>query len=158
DGLGTDAMQAIAGEFGFSETVFVLPAQDPSHRARLRIFSPVTELPFAGHPTVGTAVLLNRLDGGGTREIVLEEDVGPISCSTGSLDHERGRARFRLARLPEEVGEAADAAAIAAALGLQPDEIGFDEFRPSLWSAGISFTFVPVCSLAAIQRCEPRRD
>ena len=143
DGLDNDTMQAIAREFNFSETVFVLPPRDPAHRARLRIFNPVTELAFAGHPTVGTAVLLNRIDGGGTREVVLEEGVGPISCSTASLDHERGHARFRLARLPEEVGEAADAETIATALGLQPNEIGFDDFRPSLWSAGISFSLVP---------------
>jgi trans-2,3-dihydro-3-hydroxyanthranilate isomerase len=157
-GLGTDAMQAIAREFNLSETVFVLPPQNPAHRARLRIFNPVTELPFAGHPTVGTAVLLNRIDGGGTREIVLEEGVGPIPCSTASLDDDRGRARFRLARLPEEVDEAADAETIAAALGLQPKEIGFDNFRPSLGSAGVSFTLVPVRSLATIRRCAPRLD
>jgi len=119
DGLDNDTMQAIAREFNFSETVFVLPPRDPAHRARLRIFNPVAELPFAGHPTVGTAVLLNRIDGGGTREIVLEEGVGPISCSTASLNHQRGHARFRLARLPEEVGEAADAETVATALGLQ---------------------------------------
>ena len=158
DGLDNDPMQAIAREFNFSETVFVLPPRDPAHRARLRIFNPVTELAFAGHPTVGTAVLLNRIDGGGTREVVLEEGVGPISCSTASLDHERGHARFRLARLPEEVGEAADAETVATALGLQPNEIGFDDFRPSLWSAGISFSLVPVRSLAAIRRCQPRLD
>jgi trans-2,3-dihydro-3-hydroxyanthranilate isomerase len=158
DGLETDAMQAIAREFNLSETVFVLPPQDPAHRARLRIFSPASELPFAGHPTVGTAVLLNRIDGGGERDIVLEEGVGPISCSTASLDDARGRARFRLARLPEELGETADAETIAEALGLQPNEIGFDDFRPSLWSAGISFTLVPVRDLAAIRRCAPRLD
>jgi trans-2,3-dihydro-3-hydroxyanthranilate isomerase len=156
--LETDAMQAIAREFNLAETVFVLPPQDPAHRARLRIFTPAMELPFAGHPTVGTAVLLNCIDGGGARAFVLEEGIGPIPCSTASLGHERGRARFQLARLPEELGEAADAETIAAALGLEPNEIGLDDFRPTLWSAGISFTFVPVRSLAAIRRCEPRLD
>jgi len=157
-GLDGEAMQMIAREFNLAETVFVLPPQSPAHRARLRIFTPADELPFAGHPTVGTAVLLNRIDGGGSREFVLAEGIGPIPCTTASLDHERGRARFQLARLPEELGEAANAETIAAALGLQPNEIGFDAFRPSLWSAGISFTFVPVRSLAAIRRCEPRLD
>src|SRR5262245_60590266 len=70
-GLETAAMQAIAREFNHPETVFVLPPADASHRARLRIFTPGRELPFAGHPTVGTAVLLGRLDGGGAaRELV----------------------------------------------------------------------------------------
>jgi PhzF family phenazine biosynthesis protein len=53
-GLGTEAMQAIAREFNLPETVFVLPPANSKHRARLRIFTPARELPFAGHPTVGT--------------------------------------------------------------------------------------------------------
>jgi PhzF family phenazine biosynthesis protein len=61
--IETDAMQAIAREFNLAETVFILPPQDPAHRARVRIFTPAVELPFAGHPTVGTAALLNRIDG-----------------------------------------------------------------------------------------------
>src|SRR5919198_5198823 len=69
--LDTAAMQAIAREFGHPETVFVFAPADASHRARVRIFTPARELAFAGHPTVGTAVLLGRLDGGATRTIVL---------------------------------------------------------------------------------------
>ena len=65
EGLDGDRMQAIAREFNLSETVFVLPPESPRHRARLRIFTPGRELPFAGHPTVGTAVLL-ALDEDGT--------------------------------------------------------------------------------------------
>jgi trans-2,3-dihydro-3-hydroxyanthranilate isomerase len=68
-GLETDAMQAITREFNLAETVFVLPAQEAAHRAYLRIFTPATELPFAGHPTVGAAVLLNRIDGGGAGKV-----------------------------------------------------------------------------------------
>jgi trans-2,3-dihydro-3-hydroxyanthranilate isomerase len=158
EGLEGDSMQAIAREFNLAETVFVLPPQDPAHRARLLIFTPATELPFAGHPTVGTAVLLNRIDGGGARELVVEEGIGPISCVTASIDPDRGRARFELARLPEELGGAADCEIVAAALGLAPQEIGFDNFRPSLWSAGISFTYVPVRGLDALKRCEPKLE
>jgi trans-2,3-dihydro-3-hydroxyanthranilate isomerase len=153
-GLDGTVMQAIAREFNLAETVFVLPAAASDHRARLRIFTPATELPFAGHPTVGTAVLLNRIDGGATREIVLEEGIGPIRCATAAIDADSGRARFQLARLPEAVGEAASAEAIAAALGLEVEDIGFDDFRPSCWSAGISFTFVPVRGLEAIRKCQ----
>jgi trans-2,3-dihydro-3-hydroxyanthranilate isomerase len=156
EGLESDAMQSIAREFNLAETVFVLPPHDAAHRARLRIFTPATELPFAGHPTIGTAVLLSRIDGGGARAFVLEEDVGPVSCMTASVDAEHGRARFQLARLPEELGEAGSHESVAAALGLAPDDIGLDPFRPSLWSAGIAFTLVPVRSLNAIRRCQPR--
>src|SRR5437016_1218889 len=61
-GLDGKRMQAVAREFNLSETVFVLPPADPAHRAQAHIFTPAAELPFAGHPTVGTAVLLNRID------------------------------------------------------------------------------------------------
>ncbi len=156
--LDAEAMRAIAREFNLAETVFVLPPQDPAHRAHLRIFTPAVEMPFAGHPTIGTAVLLNLVDGGGTRDFTLEEGIGPVRCSAVSNASERGHARFELTRLPQELGPAADAETIAGALGLQPDEIGCDGFEPSLWSAGIAFTFVPVRSLAAIRRCQRSLD
>src|SRR5918996_909617 len=76
-GLETPAMQTIAREFNLPETVFVYPPDDPKHRARVRIFTPGRELPFAGHPTVGTAGLLAHLDGGGApRDLVLSEQGG----------------------------------------------------------------------------------
>src|SRR5215470_10598805 len=126
-GLDGAAMQSVAREFNLSETVFVLPPADKAHRAKLRIFTPARELPFAGHPTVGTAVLLNRIDGGkGTRAIVLEEGIGPVRCTVEALDAETGGARFDLARLPAETGPAGPVAAIATALGLGEKDIGFD--------------------------------
>jgi trans-2,3-dihydro-3-hydroxyanthranilate isomerase len=162
DGLDTAAMQAIAREFNYPETVFVLPPLDPAHRARLRIFTPARELPFAGHPTVGTAVLLARLDGGsgssGTRDIVLEEDVGIVPCTVELLGDGGGRARFGLPRLPMPAGDPPDEAAIATSLRLAPGDLGFGALRPSCWSAGNPFVFVPVASLAAIGRCRPDGD
>src|SRR4029079_19077999 len=81
DGLDTAAMQAIAREFNLSETVFVFPPATAGHRARLRIFTPARELPFAGHRTVGTAVLLGLRDGSGVATtFTLEEQVGPVPC------------------------------------------------------------------------------
>jgi trans-2,3-dihydro-3-hydroxyanthranilate isomerase len=156
DGLETPAMQAIAREFNHPETVFVLPPSGPPHRARLRIFTPGRELPFAGHPTVGTAVLLGRLDGGGAaREIVVEEGIGPVRCAVEPVDDQRGRAHFTLPQLPAAVGAAPDDATIAAALGLAAADIGFGVFRPSRWSAGIPATFVPVARLGAIADYRP---
>src|SRR5262249_43107192 len=74
DGLDTARMQAVAREFGHPETVFVFKPDDAKHRARVRIFTPGREIPFAGHPTVGTALLLAHLDGGpGVRDMILEE-------------------------------------------------------------------------------------
>jgi trans-2,3-dihydro-3-hydroxyanthranilate isomerase len=150
--LDAAAMQAIAREFNHPETVFVFAPADPAHRARVRIFTPARELPFAGHPTVGTAVLLGLRDGGG-RDIVLEEGIGAVRCTLESMRGGGGSARFTIPQLPTEVGPTADVAAIAAALSLVPEDIG--EGRPARWSAGIPLTFVPIVSLAAIARCRP---
>ena len=75
-----DLMQKIAKEMNISETTFVMAPADPAHAARVRIFTPVSELPFAGHPTVGTAWVLatEGLVPGGALEFVLEEGVGPV--------------------------------------------------------------------------------
>lgn len=156
DALDGAAMQAIAREFNLSETVFVLAPTDRAHRARLRIFTPAAELPFAGHPTVGTAVLLARMDGGtAERKLVLEEGIGAVLCTAEPDQREGGRARFTVPRLPEHVGEAADASDIAAALGLALDDLGCEDFEPGRWSAGIPFAMVPVRGLDAIGRARP---
>jgi trans-2,3-dihydro-3-hydroxyanthranilate isomerase len=156
DGLDGEAMQAIAREFNLSETVFVLPPADKAHRAKLRIFTPARELPFAGHPTVGTAVLINRIDGGTSkREIVVEEGIGPVRCAVEAIDADTGRARFELARLPAETEAMASPAAIAAALSLDESDIGFDGFKPARWSAGNEFSFVPLAGLDAMRRSRP---
>jgi trans-2,3-dihydro-3-hydroxyanthranilate isomerase len=153
DELDAAAMQAVAREFNHPETVFVFAPADPAHRARVRIFTPARELPFAGHPTVGTAVLLGARDGGG-RDIVLEEGIGAVRCTLESTSGGGGSARFTIPQLPAEVGATADdAAAIAAALTLAPSDMG--EGRPARWSAGIPFTFVPLAGLAAMVRCRP---
>jgi trans-2,3-dihydro-3-hydroxyanthranilate isomerase len=154
-GLDTAAMQAIAREFGHPETVFVLAPRDPAHRAALRIFTPAAEMPFAGHPTVGTAVLLCRLDGSAARELVVEEGIGPVRCRTAMVDADCGRAAFELPRLPAEAGRAPATEAIAAALGLEPGDLGFGDFAPAPWSAGNPMCFVPVRSLVAIARARP---
>jgi trans-2,3-dihydro-3-hydroxyanthranilate isomerase len=75
-----EAMQRIAKEMNISETTFVMPPEDPAHAARVRIFTPASELPFAGHPTVGTAWVLatEGLVPGGSLDFVLEEGVGPV--------------------------------------------------------------------------------
>src|SRR4029077_2817377 len=121
-GLEADAMQAIAREFNHPETVFVFAPADPAHRARVRIFTPARELPFAGHPTVGTTVLLGARDGGG-RDIVLEEGIGAVRGTLESTNG-GGSARFAIPQLPTEVGAPADDAAIAAALSPGPSDIG----------------------------------
>ncbi|MCJ2080711.1 PhzF family phenazine biosynthesis protein [Methylobacterium sp. J-090] len=149
DGLDGAAMQAIAGEFNLSETVFVLPPDNPRHRARLRIFTPRAELPFAGHPTLGAAVLLALQDShAGLTDAVafgLEEGIGTLPCVVEPGDG-RGQARFRMPVLPEFAGDGPAPEALAASLGLAPGAIGFGRHVPSRHSLGPCFLFVPVAS------------
>ena len=152
DGLDTAAMQAIAREFNLSETVFVQPPENQAHRAKLRIFTPGRELPFAGHPTVGTAVLLGLQGKAG--DFVLEENIGPVTCRVSSRG-ERGHATFDIPRLPAREREASDAAKIAAALGISAGDLGLDGLACERWSAGNPFTVVPVRGIDAVARCRP---
>lgn len=155
DGLDDATMQAIAREFGHPETVFAFKPDDPAHRARLRIFTPGREVPFAGHPTVGTAVLLAHLDGGTQRrDLVLSERIGPVTC-TVEPGGEGGNGSFAVPRLPERIGGVRNPQALPMALALSPDDIGFGGYAPSNWTAGNSFTFVPVRGLDAIRKARP---
>jgi len=157
DGLDTDTMQLIAREFNLSETVFVQRPADAAHRARLRIFTPARELPFAGHPTVGTAVLLSLVDGHGAADFVLEEQVGPVPCRARPSEPDGGRAEFDLPRLPTFEPAEGDRLARARALGLSTDDLApaSGGWPIEVWSAGNPFTMVPLASLDAVRRSRP---
>ena len=157
--LSSEQMQAIAREFNLSETVFLLPPRDPVNTARVRIFTPAQEVPFAGHPTVGTAVLIAETEGAeilAKQELVvaLELEIGLVSCEVRRSAKRVSRAQFAIPRLPEKLGEA-DAAVAAAALGLDAGDICFDDHRPTIYSAGFPVTFVPIRSRDAIARARP---
>lgn len=151
EGLDTEAMQRVAREFNLSETVFVAPPSKPHHSAAVRIFTPGHELPFAGHPTVGTAIALaearfDRVEAETDVLIVLEEAIGAVRCGV-RLRPDGGFAEFDLPRLPEEQHTALDREALAAALGIAATEIGFENHVPTVWSAGVPYVFVPVANL-----------
>lgn len=157
-GLTDEAMQKIAAEFNLSETVFVFPAENAAHTARLRIFTPHEELPFAGHPTVGTAITLAMDRGGGPGDdsiVILEEGVGPVRCGV-ALDETGGHCRFDAPLLPRPLEPVPTAERAAAALGLAPEEIGFEDHLLSSYDAGAPFVFVPVRNLATIGRVRPQ--
>jgi len=161
EGLDDAGMQRIAKEFNLSETVFVLPPSEPRQRADIRIFTPARELPFAGHPTVGTAVLLALLDQNGAEGAVafgLKEQVGIVPCAVEVKDATSGTARFRLPRLPFVWGEGKETKDCAWALGLDPTEIGFGQHVPSRHSAGVAYDLVPVTSLDALARSRPHNE
>lgn len=159
-GLDGATMQTVARELNLSETVFLLPPDDPRHTRRARIFTPKTELPFAGHPTVGAAVVLAETgdvtvtDGGA--DIVLEEGVGPVPVR---IERQPGdgvtRATLSSVRLPEGGPAPADPATLAAMLGLSADQVAVDRATGAplpiaTWGAGVSFTVVPVRDVAAL--------
>ncbi|TBD90776.1 PhzF family phenazine biosynthesis protein [Rhizobium ruizarguesonis] len=157
DNLSDEAMQAITREINLSETVFVKPSATPAYAARLRIFTPGRELPFAGHPTVGTAVALaERAHGAATRDLVtvLEENVGPVRCAVRLREGEASFAEFDLPRKSQPAIMPLDKLGIADALSLKVTEIGFENHVPSVWSAGVPFLLIPVHDVGATQRVE----
>lgn len=161
EGLDVARMQAIAQEFNLSETVFVSPPSEARQRADIRIFTPARELPFAGHPTVGTAVLLAILDQDGEPGAVafgLSEKMGIVPCAVEVESAVKGSARFRLPRLPFTWGKGRETTDCAWALGLDPTEIGFDRHVPSRHSAGVAYDLVPVASLDALARAKPQGE
>lgn len=152
EGLDDGAMQAIAREFNLSETVFVSPPRDSAHKASVRIFTPRYELPFAGHPTVGTAIALaerNGTDGDIDQLLVLEEKIGDVRCMV-SRGEGTTFAELDLPQLSAPIAHEPDVEAIAAALGLGPHQIGFENHRASVWSAGVPYLCVPVADLDAM--------
>lgn len=158
DKLDTATMQAVAREFNLSETVFVLPSEKPAHSAKVRIFTPSRELPFAGHPTIGTAILLAELRASAHSDealIVLDQPVGTVRVGV-RLRNGAPYAEFDAPKLPVEAGLLPPSERLAAGLGLLPAEIGFENHKPSCFAAGNAFAFVPVASLEAIARAEPQ--
>lgn len=156
-GLTSSQMQAIAKEFAISETVFVLPPDNPAHSAKLRMFTPGQELPFAGHPTIGTAILLadlqGRLSAGmGDALIVLEEGVGIVRVGVRRKPGEAAYAEFDSPKLPEPLATPLLPDRMADALGVSPSEIGFENHRPTRYSAGVPYAFVPMRGLESIAR------
>ncbi len=157
-GLDGAQMQRIALEFNLSETVFVLPPEDAANTANVRIFTPASELPFAGHPTVGTAALLAELDaheGDDIKgEILLEEKVGVVPVAVSRTNGAPTFGRFTAAVLPKPDGEVPATDAIARALSLDEREIGGNGHVPGVVNAGNTFLFVPVKNLDAVARSE----
>jgi len=159
DVLDAAAMQAIAREFNLSETVFVARPANPAHTARVRIFTPRRELPFAGHPTIGTAAFLAYADHGDGAEreaiVTLEEEIGLIRAGVTITPGKPLHAAFDAPKLATETGAPDRREDLAAAVGLMPGDIGFDNHRPTVFSAGVPYIFVPVRGLAALSRAQP---
>lgn len=125
-GLSVEQMQAIAREFNFAETAFVLPAEGEAHTRRLRIFSPGAEMPFAGHPTVGAAAALAHLGvlpvKHGQAHVVFGERIGAVQARV-STEGGRLLSELLLQTEIEEPAHRPESAAIAATLGLSVSDV-----------------------------------
>lgn len=138
-GLSTADMLAITREFNYSETTFVLPPEDHRNTARVRIFTVGYEMPFAGHPTVGTAIAIARARNL-TGELRLELNTGVFPVRV-ELDRPVAFSEFKNPNLPAERGDAPDASLIEAALALPPGSIDRDAHRVRKVGAGANFYF-----------------
>ncbi|MBA2127363.1 phenazine biosynthesis protein PhzF [Hyphomicrobium methylovorum] len=153
DHLTTAEMQTIAREFNLSETVFVLKPTSAGHTARVRIFTPSRELPFAGHPTLGAAILLAELratNGNGDNDaiIALEEEAGSIRVGVRMRANSVSFGEFDAPKMSSAAVEAiSEPEELAAAIALIPVELGFENHKPSLMRGHSTFAFLPISNL-----------
>jgi trans-2,3-dihydro-3-hydroxyanthranilate isomerase len=160
-GLTGEQMQRIAAEFNLAESTFVLPPENPAHTAQVRIFTPRAELPFAGHPNIGTAFVLARRgesDGRPVRDpLVFEEKAGLVEID---LTREAGTVTgARLAApLSVTVDEEVPLETVASACAIDPDDIETAHHRPTIASSGVPFVLVELKSRRALSKAVPRND
>lgn len=161
-GLTNEAMQRIAAEFGYSETTFVLPPRAPHNTAEVRIFTPVTEVPFAGHPNVGTAHVLatagSLFDKPVGDHIRFEEKAGLVEIAVNrGADGKVTETTIR-APGPLTTGARIPAAVMAPCIGLSAEDIVTVRHEPVFASVGLKFILVEVAHLDALGRATARLE
>jgi trans-2,3-dihydro-3-hydroxyanthranilate isomerase len=150
-GLSPAQMRSIAAEFNYSETTFVLPGASPGIDAEVRIFTPRSELPFAGHPNVGTAFVLAGQAAAPPQRLIFQQRAGIVRVA---VLKEGGRVTGAevAAPLPLIRGSVAPVDATAACLTLAAGDIRTDRHSPAIASVGAAFLFVELASRAALSR------
>lgn len=152
DDLTTVQMQTITKEFNLSETTFVMKPENPANTAKMRIFFPGGEMPFAGHPTLGTAVLLAELHNLSEVRFELKAGLTPVKISKG------GAGIFTAPIVPFHASvNLPSIADTARALNLSPEDIGFDDHKIAMLQGGPSFLYVPVKTRAALEKSQVRQ-
>ena len=162
DSLSDAAMQTMAREFNLSETIFVQTPDNPANTAKVRIFFPTSEIPFAGHPTIGCAIHLATdafPTGDFETEIRLEEVAGLVPVAVMRKDG-KITAELTAPVVPHGVPNArtADEEVMAKAIGLDVSDLQFQGHHPGVWQGGPRFAYVPVQHRDALARshpCEP---
>ena len=155
-GLSTAQMQAIASEFNYSETTFVLPPQDPAHDAQVRIFTVRSELPFAGHPNVGTGFVLATQAAKPPARLVFEEKAGFVPVEILIEDGKVAGAELTAPQDLKKLKLAAEQAAACASLSAA--DIRTDRHPPQIVSVGLPFLVAEVASRDALRRARPDAD
>ena len=162
-GLDNNTLQSIAQEFNLSETVFVFPPESQSQPIPIRIFTPQQELPFAGHPTVGTSILLGHerfqnFDEEQNAVITLELQIGVVRCGVILKSNSPSFSEFDVPNLPQQFDAPFSIDEIAASLNLEPSEIGFENHIPTKFNAGVAFNFIPIRNLEIIRQSRPNLE
>jgi trans-2,3-dihydro-3-hydroxyanthranilate isomerase len=153
-GLSTAQMQAIAAEFNYSETTFVLPPRDPAHDAQVRIFTVRSEIPFAGHPNVGTAFVLATQAKKPPARLVFEEKAGLVPVE---IRNEGSKVVGAELTAPQPLGKLTSFSAeqTAACVALSPADIRTDRHPPRIVSVGLPFLVAELGSREALRRARP---
>jgi trans-2,3-dihydro-3-hydroxyanthranilate isomerase len=162
EGLSTDRMQAIAAEFNLAETTFVLPPKNPAHAAEVRIFTPKAEMPFAGHPSVGTAFVLACAGESYGKAISGDRLTFEMIAGLVGIDLMRENGRAVAARLtapkPLSLGEKIPIETIATACSLKSGDFKSDTHLPRVASCGAAFLFAELSSRAALAAAQARPE
>lgn len=157
-GIDEALLQKIATEFNYSETTFVLPPDDPAHTARVRIFTPTTEIPFAGHPNVGTAFVLGRRGHIFGRpvgaQMIFEERAGLVHLNLLRDGGEIVGAGF-VAPQPLTIEGEVEQDLMASCISLAPDAIVTSIHRPQIVSVGLPFVVAELTGLDALASARP---
>lgn len=157
-GLSDAAMQKIATEFNYSEVTFVLPPEDPQNSARVRIFTPTMEIPFAGHPNVGTAYVLGQqaeIFGKPVGDTLrFEEKAGLVEVS---LKRSGGKVAAAAIRAPQPltIGDTIAEEIIARCVSIDPDVIVSTTHAPVFASVGLNFAVAELNGLEALAAARP---
>ncbi|MGX1106352.1 MULTISPECIES: PhzF family phenazine biosynthesis protein [Bradyrhizobium] len=154
EGLSTEEMQAIATEFNYSETTFVLPPQDNANDAQVRIFTVRSEIPFAGHPNVGTAFVLASRAAKAPARLRFEEKAGLVPVEILSDGGNVVGAELTAPQALQRTNEVS-AAAAAACLSLTAADVKTDRHAPQVVSVGLPFLVVEIASREALRRARP---
>ena len=159
EGCSTETLQRIAREFNYAEITFVLPPEDPTKTARVRIFTPLEEYPFAGHPNVGTACVLARRGVAFGRPVgdalVFEEAAGDVSVEIARNGNGQVAGSTIAAPEPFAAGRTFEPADVAACLGLPADAVDASLHAPLVASVGLPFLFVRLSTLYALKSASP---